>query len=124
MKTHLEPAWVLHSRSFRETSLLLEVFSREQGRVGLVARGARGAKSRWKNMLQPFRPMLLSWSQRSDLGTLTGAEQVASPPALGGEAPEQPLLEAVDALGDPEAEVGEDVGVEPVGVHLLKELKD
>ena len=37
-------------------------------------------------MLQPFRPLLLSWSQRSDLGTLTGAEQVASPPALVGEA--------------------------------------
>jgi DNA repair protein RecO (recombination protein O) len=65
--------------------LLLEALSREFGRVGLVARGARAAKSRWKNMLQPFRPLLLSWIQRGEMGTLTGADQVASPPALLGE---------------------------------------
>lgn len=65
--------------------MLLEAFTREHGRVGLVARGARGARSRWKNMLQPFRPLLLSWSQRGELGTLTGADQVAAPPALAGE---------------------------------------
>lgn len=86
MRYSLEPAYILHSRHYRESSLLLEAFSRDQGRVGLVARGARGAKSRWKNMLQPFRPLLLSWSQRGELGTLTGADQVASPPALAGEA--------------------------------------
>ncbi len=85
MRFSLEPAYILHSRQYRESSLLLEVLSREHGRVGLVARGARGAKSRWKNMLQPFRPLLLSWTQRGELGTLTGADQVASPPALVGE---------------------------------------
>jgi DNA repair protein RecO (recombination protein O) len=85
MRVSLEPAYILHSRSYRESSLLLEALSRVHGRVGLVARGARGAKSRWKNMLQPFRPLLLSWTQRGELGTLTGADQVASPPALAGE---------------------------------------
>jgi len=65
--------------------VLLEAFSREHGRIGLVARGARGARSRWKNMLQPFRPLLLSWTQRGELGTLTDADQVAAPPALAGE---------------------------------------
>ncbi len=85
MRFSLEPAYILHSRQYRESSLLLEALSREYGRVGLVARGARGAKSRWKNMLQPFRPLLLSWTQRGELGTLTGADQVASPPALVGE---------------------------------------
>jgi len=82
----LEPAYILHARPYRESSLILEAFSRESGRAGLVARGARGAKSRWKNMLQPFRPLLLSWTQRGEMGTLTGADQVASPPALAGEA--------------------------------------
>ena len=82
----LEPSYVLHARPYRETSLILEAFSREQGRVGLVARGARGARSRWKNVLQPFRPLLLGWTQRGEMGTLTGADQVASPPALAGEA--------------------------------------
>jgi len=86
MRVSLDPAYILHSRSFRESSLLLEAFSRTHGRVGLVARGARGSRSKWKNMLQPFRPLLLSWSQRGELGTLSGADQVASPPMLAGEA--------------------------------------
>lgn len=86
MRISLEPSYVLHGRPYRESSLLLEVFSRDHGRVGLVARGARGSRSRWKNVLQPFRPLLLSWSQRGELGTLTAADQVASPPALLGEA--------------------------------------
>ena len=86
MRHQLEPAYVLHARPYRESSLILEVFSRQHGRVGLVARGARGAKSRWKSVLQPFRPLLLSWTQRGEMGTLTGADQVASPPALAGEA--------------------------------------
>ena len=85
MRINLDPAYILHSRPYRESSLLLEALSREYGRVGLVARGARGAKSRWKNMLQPFRPLLLSWTQRGELGTLTGADQIASPPPLAGE---------------------------------------
>jgi len=86
MRFSLEPAYILHSRQYRESSLLLEALSREHGRVGLVARGARATKSKWKNLLQPFRPLLLSWTQRGELGTLTGADQVASPPALTGEA--------------------------------------
>lgn len=66
--------------------MLLEVFSREHGRVGLVARGARGPRSRLRGVLQPFRPLLLSWQLRGELGTLTGAEisgVVAAPPGGG-----------------------------------------
>jgi len=85
MRIALEPSYVLHSRPYRESSLLLEALSRSHGRVGLVARGARGARSRWKNLLQPFRPLLLSWNQKGELGTLTAADQVASPPPLAGE---------------------------------------
>ena len=84
-RMQLEPAYVLHSRSFRETSLIVEAFTREHGRVAVVARGAKSARSRWRNTLQPFRPLLLSWNQKSDLGTLTAADQVASPPALQGQ---------------------------------------
>ena len=84
-RTQLEPAYVLHSRSFRETSLIVEAFTREHGRVALVARGAKSPRSRWKNVLQPFRPLLISWSQKSELGTLTAADQVASPPVLQGQ---------------------------------------
>lgn len=85
MRASQEPGFVLHARAFRETSLLLEVLTRDHGRVGLVARGARSERSRWRNLLQPFRPLLLGWSQRGELGTLTGAEEVASLPPLRGE---------------------------------------
>ncbi len=85
-RVNLEPAYVLHARPYLETSLLVEAFTRDHGRVGLVARGARGSRSRWKNLLQPFRPLLLSWTQRGELGTLTAADQVASPPPAQGQA--------------------------------------
>ncbi len=84
-RIQLEPAYVLHSRPFRETSLIVEAFTREYGRIAVVARGAKSDRSRWRNVLQPFRPLLLSWNQKSDLGTLTAADQVASPPALQGQ---------------------------------------
>ena len=81
-----QPAYVLHARAYRETSLLLETLTRDHGRSAMVARGARSPKSRWRNLLQPFRPLLISWSARTDLGTLTSADQVAAPPELHGEA--------------------------------------
>jgi len=77
-RSFLEPAYVLHTRSFRETSLIVEAFTREHGRIAVVARGAKSARSRWRNVLQPFRPLLISWNQKTDLGTLTAADQVAS----------------------------------------------
>ncbi len=84
-RIQLEPAYVLHTRSFRETSLIVESFTRAHGRVALVARGAKSPRSRWRNVLQPFRPLLLSWNQKTGLGTLTAADQVASPPPLQGQ---------------------------------------
>ena len=55
-----QPAYVLHARAYRENSLLLETLTREHGRAAMVARGAKGAKSKWRNLLQPFRPMLIT----------------------------------------------------------------
>lgn len=81
-----EPGFVLHTRTFRETSLIVELLSFNHGRVGLVARGARTSRSRWRNLLQPFRPLLVGWNQRGELGTLTGAEEAATLPPLMGEA--------------------------------------
>jgi DNA repair protein RecO (recombination protein O) len=76
----LEPAWILHRYPYRDSSLLLEIFSGAHGRLGLVARGARAQRSRWRGQLQGFTPLALSWSQRGELGTLTGLE--ARGPAL------------------------------------------
>lgn len=85
-RVQFERAYLLSLRPYRETSALLEVFSAVQGRIGLVARGARGAKSKLRAVLQPFQPLLLSWIERGELGTLTGAETEGPVPALKGEA--------------------------------------
>ncbi len=79
MRVALQPAFVLHRRPYRNTSLLLEVFSRDHGRVGLVARGVRTPRSRLKGLLQPFMPLLLSWSGKGDLMNLAGAEEGGLP---------------------------------------------
>ena len=65
---------MLHARPWRETSLLVEAFSRGYGRLGLIARGARRPNSRMRGLLQPFIPLLLSWRGRGELATVTGAE--------------------------------------------------
>jgi len=73
-KVLLEPAYVLHQRPYRDTSLLLEVFSLSYGRVGLVARGVKGKRNQRQALLQPFIPLQLSWSGRGELATLTDVE--------------------------------------------------
>lgn len=74
LRVLLQPAYVLHQRPYRDTSALLELFTPEHGRVGVIAKGVRGAKPRWRALLQPFQPLLVSWNLRGELGTLTEAE--------------------------------------------------
>lgn len=69
----LQPCFVLHGRPYRETSQILELLSRDHGRLGVVARGAR-RPGRGRGALQPFQPLLVSWSGRGELPTVTGVE--------------------------------------------------
>jgi DNA repair protein RecO (recombination protein O) len=69
-----EPAFVLHSYAWRETSLIVETLSRDFGRMALVARGAKRPTSQFRGILMPFSPLALSWSGRSELKTLVRAE--------------------------------------------------
>lgn len=85
MRVELEPAVLLHRRPYRETSLLVETLSRAHGRVGLVARGARRAKGRWRGLLEPMQSLRLSWSGRGELYTLTGAEAAGGHRNLAGD---------------------------------------
>ena len=73
-KVVLEPAYVLHHRPYRDSSLLLEMLTSGYGRVALIARGARRPKSHLHGLLQPFQPLFASWSMRGELGTLTAVE--------------------------------------------------
>lgn len=81
-----QAAYILHHRPFRDSSQILDVFSRDCGKLAMVARGSRGARSRLKGVLRPFMPLSMSWVIRSDLGTLTGAEVRGAPVSLTGEA--------------------------------------
>lgn len=70
----LTPVYVLHTRPFRNTSLLVELFSEIRGRISVVARSARGPKSRYQGQLQLFTPMLASWSGHHELKMLGNME--------------------------------------------------
>jgi DNA repair protein RecO (recombination protein O) len=81
-----EPAFVLHSYPFRETSLILDVFSRQHGRLAIVARGARRPKSALRGLLLGFQPLLLSWFGKGEVRTLHSAEWQGGQPYLQGTA--------------------------------------
>ena len=69
-----QPAFVLHRYPFRETSLVVETFTRDHGRVPLIARGARRSKSTLRGVLLSFQPLLLSWTGKTELRSLIRAE--------------------------------------------------
>ena len=71
--------YVLHSVPWRETSLIAEVLTRDEGRVGLVARGARRPRSALRGLLQPFQKLGLRYSHKGDLRTLITAEWLGTP---------------------------------------------
>ena len=65
-----EPAFVLHAYPYRETSLIVEAFTPNYGRVAMVARGARRPRSEMRGLLQAFQPLTLSWAGTGELKTL------------------------------------------------------
>jgi len=81
----LQPAYVLHRRDYRNTSLLVEILTAEFGRSALIAKGVRAPRSRWRPLLQPFMPLLISWSGRGELGSVTDVEAAGRPVHLSGE---------------------------------------
>ena len=73
-RAQLAPGYILHHQPYRDTSRILEVLSRDFGRLTVFARGVRGPKAKLASLLQPFRPLLLSWSGRGESPQLAGAE--------------------------------------------------
>lgn len=69
-----QPGFVLHHYPYGETSLILEVFTRDYGRLGLIAKGARRARSEVRAHLGPFQALLVGWSGRGELPVLTQVE--------------------------------------------------
>jgi DNA repair protein RecO (recombination protein O) len=71
-----QPSFVLHSYPYKETSLIVDMFTRDYGRIGLVAKGAKRPHSKLRGVLQTFQPLSASWSGRAELRTLIDAEWV------------------------------------------------
>jgi DNA repair protein RecO (recombination protein O) len=87
MRIEQQPAYVLHARPYRETSLLLECLTRDHGRLGVVARGVRRERARTSRaQLEPIQILLLDLSMRGELATLVGAESADRPHRLTGHA--------------------------------------
>lgn len=70
----LQPGYVLHQRLYRESSLLVELWTRDHGRLTVIAKGVRKPRSAQQGLLQPFIPLLLSFSGKTELLTLTHVE--------------------------------------------------
>lgn len=74
-KVLLQPAFVLQGRAYRDTSALIDVITPDFGRISMVARGVRSRNSRSRGLLQSFRRLLISWSGRGELKSLTSVEE-------------------------------------------------
>ena len=74
MRVTDQAGYVLHTRPYRESSLLIDLFTREHGRVTVLAKGVRRLKSRQRSALVPFSQLSLSWSGRGELPVLTQSE--------------------------------------------------
>jgi DNA repair protein RecO (recombination protein O) len=81
-----QPAWVLHTLPWRETSLIVEAFTRNHGRIALVAKGARRPMSELRGVLMAFQPLLLDWTGGGEVKTLTRGEWCGAKPLLTGRA--------------------------------------
>ncbi|HEX6156103.1 MAG TPA: recombination protein O N-terminal domain-containing protein, partial [Burkholderiales bacterium] len=77
-----EPGFVLHTYAYKETSLIVEAFTRRFGRLALLARGARRPRSAMRGVLLAFHPLRLTWSASAELGTLMSAEWAGGQSAL------------------------------------------
>lgn len=74
MRVELQPSYILHRRPYRNTSLLVELFSREHGRICGIARGAQRSRTFSTSSIQPFRRVLVSWTGRGEVLTITMLE--------------------------------------------------
>ena len=79
-----EAGFVLHTHPYKETSLIVEAFTRRFGRVALLARGARRPRSAMRGVLLAFHPLRLNWSASGELGTLVAVEWAAGLRSLEG----------------------------------------
>lgn len=74
MRVDLQPAYILHTRPYRDTSLLVDLLTPDFGRVTAVARGVRKTKTPKRQLLNPFSRLLVCWQGKTDMKLLTSFE--------------------------------------------------
>ena len=84
VRQELQRCFILHQRPFKETSLILDIFCENHGRLSILSRCAKRKNSSFKGVLQPFSPLFLSWTGRSDLKILVEGQAQAAPHWLQG----------------------------------------
>jgi DNA repair protein RecO (recombination protein O) len=77
----MDKAFVLHTRAYQETSLLVELLTEHAGRISVIAKGAKRLRSPLFACLHAFVPLWIDYSGRGELFTLTHAERLSSQPA-------------------------------------------
>ena len=75
-KIYLEPAFVLHSRPYQETSLIIDFFTKSYGRLNAIAKGAKRPKSPLRSVLTPACKLVVSMTGKSELKNLSSVEIV------------------------------------------------
>lgn len=80
-----QAAWVLHQRDYRDSSRIVEFFTQRHGRTSAIAKGVKNAKSSLRGVLQPFTPLVISWTGKGELKTLISAETHGTPTGLTGD---------------------------------------
>jgi len=86
--TQQQPAYVLHSRPWRETSIIVDLFTLYQGRVSVIVHGARKPQAKQpakRALIQPFTPLMVSFSGRGELRTSLQFDGAGPPLALAGD---------------------------------------
>jgi len=67
--------FLLHQRSFGETSIIADVFTQKSGKISFIAKGAKKPKSKFFGYLVPFQKLKITYSGRSELKTLTSIDR-------------------------------------------------
>lgn len=84
MQCRLQTGFLLHHQNYQESSLLIDVFTQESGRISLIAKGVRRQKSQYLGHLRPFTPLNISYTGSGSLKTLSHVETGKSESILPG----------------------------------------
>lgn len=84
MRVRNEECFVLRTIPIKESSLVVDIFTRNHGRLSLIAKGARRRKSELRGYIQPFQLLLVSWTGRGELPIMTSLVNKENHIGIGG----------------------------------------